>query len=111
MNRESEMQDIQMRSPESLTNDRRNPRKHTKSQVRAIADSIQRYGFTTPILIDARGGILAGHARLQAAKLLGLSVVPTLCLSHLSEAERRAYIIADNQLGTIEFLGSQAPRQ
>ena len=68
------------------------------NQIRQIADSITRFGFTNPVLIDADGGIVAGHGRVAAAKLLGLTQVPTLSLAHLDAAERRAYVLADNKL-------------
>jgi DNA modification methylase len=76
----------------------RNARTHSKKQIRQIADSIERFGFTNPVLIDESGAILAGHGRLAAAKLLGLSTVPTLQISHLSATEKRAYVLADNRL-------------
>ena len=76
----------------------RNARTHSKKQVRQIADSIARFGFTNPVLVADDGTIIAGHGRVAVAKLLGLAEVPTLKLSHLSEAERRAYVIADNKL-------------
>jgi DNA modification methylase len=76
----------------------RNARTHSKKQVRQIADSITRFGFTNPVLVSDAGEIIAGHGRVMAAKLLGMSTVPTLALSHLSEAERRAYVLADNKL-------------
>ena len=76
----------------------RNARKHSKKQVRQIADSIARFGFTNPVLIGDDGEIIAGHGRVAAAKLLGLVSVPTLRLAHLSAAERRAYVLADNKL-------------
>ena len=66
--------------------------------VRQIADSIQRFGFTNPVLISDDDEIIAGHGRVMAAKELGLATVPTLKLSHLSPAERRAYVLADNKL-------------
>lgn len=75
-----------------------NPRTHSKKQIRQIADSIRRFGFVNPILIDADGGVVAGHGRLEAAKLLKLVEVPTLRIDHLTDTERRAYIIADNRL-------------
>jgi DNA modification methylase len=75
-----------------------NPRKHSKAQVRQIADSIKAFGFTNPVLVDADGTILAGHGRVEAAKLLKLAEVPTLRLDHLSPAQKKAYIIADNRL-------------
>jgi len=79
----------------------RNPRAHSKAQLRQIARSIGRFGFTNPILIDRQGGIVAGHGRVEAAKLLGLSSVPTIRLEDLSEAEIRAYVIADNRLAEL----------
>lgn len=76
----------------------RNARTHSKKQIRQIANSIERFGFTNPVLISDDGEILAGHGRVEAAKLLKIEQVPVLRLSHLSEAERRAYILADNKL-------------
>jgi ParB-like nuclease domain len=75
-----------------------NARTHSKKQVRQIANSIKRFGFTNPVLIDDAGEIIAGHGRVEAAKLLGLAAVPTIRLSHLSETEKRAYVLADNRL-------------
>ena len=66
--------------------------------MRQIADSIERFGFTNPVLISDSGEIVAGHGRVEAARRLGMETVPTLKLSHLSEAERRAYVLADNKL-------------
>ena len=76
----------------------RNARTHSKKQIRQIADSIRRFGFTNPILIDAGGGIIAGHGRVEAAKLLEMETVPTICLDKMTEEEKRAYILADNKL-------------
>jgi DNA modification methylase len=76
----------------------RNARTHSKKQVRQIANSIERFGFTNPVLITDDGQIIAGHGRVEAAKLLKIERVPTLRLSHLSDAERRAYVLADNKL-------------
>jgi DNA modification methylase len=75
-----------------------NARVHSKKQIRQIADSIQRFGFTNPVLISDDGEIIAGHGRVEAARLLGMKSVPTLRLSHLDAAQRRAYVIADNKL-------------
>ncbi len=72
-----------------------NARTHSKKQIREIARSIERFGFTNPILVDDHGQIIAGHGRVEAAKLLNLPTVPVLRVSHLSEAEQRAYVIAD----------------
>ena len=77
---------------------RNNARTHSRKQIRQIAESIKRFGFNNPVLIDDDAQIIAGHGRVEAAKQLGLAVIPTLRLSHLSEAEKRAYIIADNRL-------------
>ena len=75
-----------------------NARAHSKKQIKQIAASIERFGFTNPVLISDEGEIIAGHGRVEAAKLLRMKQVPTLALSHLSEAERRAYVLADNKL-------------
>jgi ParB-like chromosome segregation protein Spo0J len=76
----------------------RNPRTHSEAQIAQIAASIAEFGFNNPILVDTNAGILAGHGRLLAARKLGLAEVPVIVLDHLSEAQKRAYIIADNQL-------------
>ena len=75
-----------------------NARTHSKKQVQQIARSIERFGFTNPVLVSDGGEIIAGHGRVRAAALLGMTEVPTLALSHLSAAERRAYVLADNKL-------------
>jgi len=75
-----------------------NSRTHSEQQVQQVAASIKEFGFTNPILIDHNGGIIAGHGRLQAAQLLSLDEVPTITLEGLTEAQRKAYVIADNQL-------------
>ena len=76
----------------------RNARTHSHKQIRQIAKSIQKFGFCNPVLIDDQGQIIAGHGRVEAAKLLGLTEVPTVKLAHLGEVEKRAYILADNRL-------------
>lgn len=83
---------------ERLTPYAGNARTHTKKQIRQLAKSIDRFGFTNPVLVDDGGVIVAGHGRVEAAKLLGMKTVPTLRLSHLSESEKRAYVLADNRL-------------
>lgn len=75
-----------------------NARTHSNRQLRQIADSIKRFGFTNPVLISDAGEIIAGHGRVLAARELGMETVPTLRLSHLSAEERRAYVLADNKL-------------
>jgi DNA modification methylase len=76
----------------------RNARTHSDEQIEQIARSIQEFGFTNPILVDTQDGILAGHARLRGALRAGLPQVPVIVLDHLSEAQKRAYILADNKL-------------
>jgi len=76
----------------------RNSRTHSEAQVAQIAASIREFGFTNPVLIDGENGIIAGHGRVLAAQRLGLAEVPCLRLAHLSEAQKRAYVIADNKL-------------
>ncbi len=76
----------------------RNPRTHTEEQVAQIAASIVEFGWTNPVLVGADGVIIAGHARVMAARKLGMADAPVIVLDHLSEAQRRALVIADNQL-------------
>jgi DNA modification methylase len=75
-----------------------NARKHTERQIRQLMSSVRRFGFNNPVLTDDNKQIIAGHGRVEAAKRLGIDAVPTCRLSHLSEAEKRAYILADNRL-------------
>ena len=77
---------------------KRNARRHSRKQLAQIAASIQKFGFTNPVLIADDDQILAGHARLEAAKSLGMSEIPTVRLSQMTEDDRRAYVIADNKL-------------
>jgi DNA modification methylase len=76
----------------------RNARTHSDEQVSQIAGSIKEFGFTNPVLIDSDNGIIAGHGRVMAARVVGLAEVPCLRLAHLSETQRRAYILADNRI-------------
>lgn len=76
----------------------KNPLTHSKRQIKQLVRSIQEFGYTAPSLIDEHNQILAGHGRLEAAKVLGLKVIPCVRLAHMSEAQKRAYIIADNKL-------------
>lgn len=76
----------------------RNARTHSAAQVALIAGSIREFGFTNPVLVDGANGIIAGHGRVMAAEKLGLAQVPVIELGHLSEAQKRAYILADNKL-------------
>src|ERR1019366_972589 len=76
----------------------KNARTHSDEQVMQIAASIAQFGFTNPLLVDSNAGIIAGHGRLLGARKLGLTEVPVIVLDHLSEIQKRAYIIADNKL-------------
>ena len=91
-------QKIELKQVSSLAPYPRNARKHSKGQIKQIANSIQRFGFTNPVLLGAGDQILAGHGRVEAAKQLGMQEVPTIALAHLTEAERKAYVLADNKL-------------
>jgi ParB-like chromosome segregation protein Spo0J len=86
---------------ESLKPDPKNARQHSAKQIRQIADSIEAFGFNVPILVDADLNVIAGHGRLLACKRLGWREVPTIRLEHLSETQRRAFMIADNRLTEI----------
>src|SRR5450631_2595985 len=89
---------VQVWSIDRLIPYARNPRTHSDAQVAQIAASIAAFGFNNPILVDTKAGIIAGHGRLLAARKLQLAEVPVIVLDHLSEAQKRAYILADNQL-------------
>ena len=89
---------IEYREISSLIPYLRNARKHSPEQIHQIVESIREFGWTNPVLIGADGGILAGHGRVEAALQMGLEQVPCIQLAHLSDAQRRAYIIADNEL-------------
>jgi DNA modification methylase len=89
---------IQYRQVRDLIPYARNSRTHTDEQVAQIAGSIREFGWTNPVLIDGDAGIIAGHGRVLAAQRLGLKEVPTIQLDHMTEAQRRAYVIADNKL-------------
>jgi ParB-like nuclease domain len=89
---------VEYRPLVSLRFDPQNPRLHDKKQIRQIARSIQTFGFNVPVLIDAQGQIIAGHGRVLAAQFLGMTEVPTIMLEHLTEAQKRTFMIADNRL-------------
>ena len=93
--------EIQQRAIEVLIPHATNPRKHSAKQLKQIKESIERFGFTNPVLIDEKNSIIAGHGRVEAAKSLGLTQVPAIVLEGLSAAECRAYIIADNRLAEL----------
>jgi DNA modification methylase len=89
---------VEYRKVEALIPYARNPRTHTESQIAKIAASIVEYGWTNPILVDGDNGIIAGHGRLAAARKIGLDQVPVIELAHLTVAQKRALVIADNRL-------------
>jgi ParB-like chromosome segregation protein Spo0J len=89
---------VQYKATEDLIPYARNSRTHSAEQVAQIAASIREFGWTNPILIDGENGIIAGHGRVLAAHKLGETQVPTIELSHMSDIQKRAYIIADNKL-------------
>jgi len=89
---------VSYRPISELKSDSLNPRVHSPKQIGQIARSIEVFGFVVPILVDASGKIIAGHGRISAAQLLGWSEVPTICLDHLTEAQVKAFMIADNRL-------------
>ena len=76
----------------------RNARTHSRKQIRQIAESIRRFGFTNPVLIDGENRILAGHGRVEAARELGMATAPCLRIDHMSATDKRAYVLADNKL-------------
>src|SRR6185369_14499378 len=92
------VQRIELWPIEKLIPFARNPRTHSDAQIAQIAASIAAFGFNNPILVDTKAGIIAGHGRLLAARKLQLAEVPVIVLDHLTEAQKRAYILADNQL-------------
>lgn len=83
---------------DSLAPYARNARTHSDAQIAEIANSITEFGFTNPVLIDEKNEIIAGHGRVLAAKSLGLVEVPTICLGWLTDQQKQAYVLADNQL-------------
>jgi len=89
---------INYKKPSELIPYVSNSRTHSDRQIQQVASSIKEFGFTNPILIDEKSGIIAGHGRLEAAHLLSLDEVPTITLEGLTEAQRKAYVIADNKL-------------
>lgn len=90
--------EIEMLAVDRLVPYAKNAKKHDDRQVAAIAGSIREFGFTNPVLIDVQDGIIAGHGRVLGARKAGLSEVPCIRLAHLTDAQRRAYILADNRL-------------
>jgi ParB-like chromosome segregation protein Spo0J len=89
---------VERRSVESLIPYARNARTHSEEQVAQIAASIKEWGWTTPVLVDETGQIIAGHGRVMAARKLGIEEIPVMVASGWTEAQRRAYVLADNKI-------------
>jgi ParB-like chromosome segregation protein Spo0J len=89
------------KDPAQLTPRNPNARTHSARQIKQIAASIEKFGFLNPALVDSSNGIIAGHGRVEAAKLLGMNDIPTVCVDHLTPAQVRAYVIADNRLAEL----------
>jgi ParB-like chromosome segregation protein Spo0J len=89
---------IKYKTTEQLIPYALNSRTHSESQISQLAASIREFGFTNPVLLDGENGILAGHGRVMAARLLKLESVPTIEISHLTATQKKAYVIADNKL-------------
>ncbi|MEO0548283.1 MAG: DNA methyltransferase [Pseudomonadota bacterium] len=94
----SKIQGVEHAPLSSLKPSPRNARTHSKAQIKQIAASIEEFGFTNPALIDETNSILAGHGRVEAAKLIGMTDVPIVRIEHMTETQKRAYVIADNQI-------------
>lgn len=92
------MLEVKYRNTDELIPYARNARTHSESQIAQIAASIKEFGFNNPILLDGDNGVIAGHGRLMAAQKLGLKQVPCIELSHLTETQKKAYILADNKI-------------
>lgn len=90
--------EVKVKSVDDLIPYARNSRTHSEEQVLQIASSIREFGFNNPVLIDQDGGIIAGHGRVLAARKIGINEVPTIELSHLTETQKKAYVIADNKI-------------
>ncbi len=97
-NRPPERITITYRALKDLELNPNNPRFHSARQIRQIARSIEAFGFNVPVLVDGKGRVIAGHGRIMACRLLGWREVPTVALEHLSEAQAKAFMIADNRL-------------
>jgi ParB-like chromosome segregation protein Spo0J len=89
--------EITYRDVESLRPYKNNPRTHSDAQIDVLVASLKEFGWTNPILLDGKNGIIAGEGRWRAAKKLGITSVPCIDLSHLTPTQRKAYVIADNQ--------------
>tara|TARA_R100001082_G_scaffold6317_1_gene4116 strand:+ start:116 stop:712 length:597 start_codon:yes stop_codon:yes gene_type:complete len=91
-------QSIVLREKSTLKVYENNPRTHSEAQIDRLVSSLKEFGFTNPVLVDKNLNVIAGHGRLLAAEIIGLEKIPTITLEHLTEDQRKAYVIADNQL-------------
>jgi hypothetical protein len=92
---------IVYRHVDELKPNPKNPRKHSRQQLRFLAKIVKKYGFLVPVIIDADGNIICGHARCEASKKAGISRIPTVQVSHLTDAEIKGLMIADNRIGDL----------
>ena len=106
---QGELLSIEYKALSALQPNPKNARTHTKHQIRQVAESIRVIGWTNPVLVDAENQIIAGHCRVEAAKLLGITEVPTIRLDRLTRDQIRAYVLADNKLAE-RGLGQGDPR-
>lgn len=98
MTKQKEKLEVLYKNPNDLIPNPNNARTHSDKQIHQIAKSIEKLGNNNPVLVDTKNVIVAGHGRVEAAKLLGLESIPTICLEHLTKEQVRAYILADNKL-------------
>jgi|HubBroStandDraft_2_1064218.scaffolds.fasta_scaffold63173_2 hypothetical protein len=90
-----------MRPLSDIKENPKNARRHGRKQMATLMNSVATFGFITPLIVDEDGQLLCGHARAEAARNLGIDTVPTVCASHLSESQKRAFILADNRLAQL----------
>lgn len=102
MGEDSAHLEVKYMSPSELVPYINNAKIHEPQQIDKIAASIKEFGFNNPILLDGEKGIIAGHGRLEAAQKLNMKIVPTIDLSHLTDVQRRAYMLADNRLAEVD---------
>lgn len=101
MPQKTDKMEVVMKPVEDLIPYNRNAREHSLVQIICLKESIQQFGFTNPVLIHSSGRIIAGHGRVEAAKQLGIKQVPCIVMHSLTDAQAKAYTIADNQLSTM----------
>jgi ParB-like chromosome segregation protein Spo0J len=98
---------IEWLTPRQLSKSPSSLRQHSPAQIKSIATSIRRFGYNVPILIDKNNSIIAGHARVDAAKIVGMETIPIIRLEHLNDIQLRAFMIADNRLSDLSDFDNQ----